>query len=208
MATYNPHDKFFHKARARGLPSRAAFKLEEILRRFHLAPPNARVADLGCAPGGWLSILSDAVGSGGRVAGVDIAACAIHPANVRVITGDILDPRIHDRVKSELGGRADLITSDLAPKLSGVAERDQARLGELLEAALAFASAALRPGGAMVAKVFMGPGFGEFPQLFRQCFKKVEVTHTRASRPGSSELYIVARDFTGAAHEGAFKMEL
>jgi len=73
MAKYEPHDRFYRKARERGLPSRAAFKIEELLARFRLVRPGARVVDLGCAPGGWLSMLAAAVGQQGRVAGVDLA---------------------------------------------------------------------------------------------------------------------------------------
>src|ERR1700716_2428890 len=82
MAKYEPHDTFYRKARDRGLPSRAAFKIEELLARFRLVRSGARVVDLGCAPGGWLSMLAAAVGPRGRVAGVDLAPCPAVAANV------------------------------------------------------------------------------------------------------------------------------
>ena len=90
---------------------------------------------------------------------------------------------------------ADLITSDLSPKLTGIADRDQARSAELLTIALEFAGVVLKPGGAMIAKVFMGGEFEDLKRKFDRAFDKVEVTHTRASRPGSSELYLVARGY-------------
>jgi 23S rRNA (uridine2552-2'-O)-methyltransferase len=197
VPTYEPHDKFYRKARAMGLPSRAAFKIEEILARNRLVPKAAKIVDLGCAPGGWLAILAQAVGSGGRVVGVDLAPVKNPPAGVITIAGDILDASVAARAANELGGRANLVTSDLAPKLTGIAARDEARSRELIDAALAFAAAILAPGGAMVAKLFMGAEFKQVVDSFKRHFGSVEVTRTKASRPGSSELYIVARDFRG-----------
>lgn len=199
MARYEPQDKFYHKARAQGLPSRAAFKLEEILARFQLVRAGARVVDLGCAPGGWLAILGRAVGAQGRVVGVDLSASAPVGPNVVTMAGDIRDPAVRAVVAQALGGPADLVTSDLSPKLSGVADRDQALSLELIETALDFACGVLKPGGAMVAKLFMGGSFDEVRARFERCFARVEVVRTRASRPGSAELYLVARNFRGAA---------
>ena len=195
MARYQPHDKFYHRAREQGLPSRAAFKLEELLARFRLVREGGRVVDLGCAPGGWLAILAGAVGERGRAVGVDLAACARIDKNIVTIVGDILDPAVRAALVEALGGPADLVTSDLAPKLTGIKARDEARLVELLDAAVTVARDVLRPGGAMVAKVFMGGGFESARALFAQDFGRCEVVRTRASRPGSSELYLVARDF-------------
>jgi 23S rRNA (uridine2552-2'-O)-methyltransferase len=197
VATYEPHDKFYRKARAMGLPSRAAFKLEEIVARNRLAGKGARVVDLGCAPGGWLVILVATAGASGRVVGVDLAPVKNPPTGAITIAGDILDPAVAANVQSELGGRADLVTSDLAPKLTGIAARDEARSRELIDCALSFAVTMLKPGGAMVAKLFMGAQFKDIVDSFKQHFARVEVTRTKASRPGSSELYLIARDFRG-----------
>jgi len=199
VATYEPHDKFYRKARERGLPSRAAFKIEEIIARNRLVVANsgARVVDLGCAPGGWLAILVAAAGAGGRVVGVDLAPVKNPPAGAIAIVGDILDDAVTARVQHELGGRADLVTSDLAPKLTGIAARDEARSRELIDSALSFAVTILKPGAAMVAKLFMGTDFKDIVDSFKRDFGKVEVTRTKASRPGSSELYIIAREFRG-----------
>src|SRR5258708_919346 len=195
MARYDRPDKFYRKARAAGLPSRAAFKLEELLARFKLVRAGACVIDLGCAPGGWLAILARAVGSNGRVVGIDLAECRAIAPNVMTIAGDIRDAAMRIEVAARLGGGADLITSDLSPKLSGIADRDQARSTELLTIVLEFAGAVLKPGGAMIAKVFMGGEFVGIKSAFERAFDKVEITHTKASRPGSSELYLVARGF-------------
>jgi 23S rRNA (uridine2552-2'-O)-methyltransferase len=197
MARYDPRDRFYRAARARGLPSRAAFKLEELIARFHLVRAGARVADLGCAPGGWLAVLAQAVGTRGQVVGVDLAACASVAANVVTIAGDIREAATRAAVVESLGGAADLVTSDLAPKLSGIRERDQALSLELITVAEEFAREALKPGGAMVAKLFMGEGFEQVRGLFERDFAKVEFVRTAASRPGSTELYAVARNFRG-----------
>ena len=199
MATYEPRDKYYRKARERGLPSRAAFKIEELIARAKLAPRGARIADLGCAPGGWLAILAHAAGPAGRIVGVDLARCANVPAGVVVVTGDILVRATVERVIAELGGAADLVTSDLAPKLTGIAMRDEARSHELLIAAREFARRVLRPGAAMVAKVFMSAEFKQVVAEFERDFASVEVTRTGATRPGSSELYIVAKGFRHGA---------
>jgi 23S rRNA (uridine2552-2'-O)-methyltransferase len=199
MAHYEPHDKFYRKAREQGLKSRAAFKLEEIIERFKLVREGARVIDLGCAPGGWLVILARAVGARGRVVGVDLAACQSSAPNVVTITGDVRDAAIRAAIAEKISAQADLVTSDLAPKLSGIKERDQALALELQMTALEFARAQLRPGGAMVAKFFMGEGFYEIKASFARAFDKVEIVRTRATRPGSSELYVVARNFRGRA---------
>jgi 23S rRNA (uridine2552-2'-O)-methyltransferase len=197
LAKYEPHDKFYRKARAMGLPSRAAFKIEEIIARNRLVSSGARIVDLGCAPGGWLAILAAAVGASGRVVGVDLAQVKNPPAGSIAIVGDILDPSVAAHVQIELGGRADLMTSDLAPKLTGIAARDEARSRELIDTALIVAATMLKPGGAMVAKLFMGAQFKDIVDSFKRHFENVEVTRTKASRPGSSELYIVARGFRG-----------
>ncbi len=182
-------------ARERGLKSRAAFKLEEILGRFKLLPSGGRAVDLGCAPGGWLAILARAAGPAGRIAGVDLEPIRNPPAGVVAIVGDIRDPAVAARVAETLGGPADLVTSDLAPKLTGIPARDEARQEELLAAALEFARIALKPGGAMVAKLFMGARFRDAVAAFERQFESVEVVRTRATRPGSAELYLVARKF-------------
>ncbi len=197
MATYRPHDTFYRKARARGLPSRASFKIEELLARFGLVNKGARIVDLGCAPGGWLAILSRAAGPKGCVVGVDLVPCKSLGPGVITIQGDIREGALVAVVAQKLGGPADLIVSDVAPKLSGIAARDEARSRELLESALKFARKLLRPGGAMISKLFMGADFAEIIAIFERDFARVEITRTKATRPGSSELYAVARDFRG-----------
>lgn len=195
MATYEPRDQFYRKARELGLPSRAAFKIEELIARGDLVRKGGRIVDLGCAPGGWLAILARAVGPGGLVVGVDLTEVKNAPRGVTTIAGDILDPAVRERVVATLAGKANLVTSDVAPKLSGIAVRDEARSHELVATALDFAIRALAPGGAMIAKIFMSGEFNAMVGKFKEHFAKLEVKRTRASRPGSAELYVIARDF-------------
>ena len=120
------------------------------------------------------------------------------PGQCRYDLGDLREAPVREEVAARLEGAADLITCDLSPKLTGIADRDQARSAELLTIALEFAGVVLKPGGAMIAKVFMGGEFEQIKRTFQRAFEKVEVTHTKASRPGSSELYLVARGFRGS----------
>ncbi len=194
MAKYEPRDKYYRKARDRGLPSRAAFKIEELIRRIAL-PRDARIIDLGCAPGGWLAILGAAVGLNGRVIGIDLAPCGNFGASVETMVADIRDPMLPEILKQKLGRPADLITSDLSPKLTGIRDRDDAQFDELIEAALAIASHTLKPGGTMIAKLFMSGAFKSILTRFETHFASIDVTKVKATRPGSSELYVIARGF-------------
>lgn len=198
MAIYQPRDKFYRKARAAGLPSRAAFKLEEILARYHLVKDDSRVLDLGCAPGGWLAVLSKAVPHGTLI-GVDLVPCTAPSPRVPIIVGDMREASVRREVIAALGGKADLVASDMAPKLSGIRDQDQARASELLEIACEVAAEVLRPGGALIAKVFMGEDLRELVARLRGSFRNAETIHLRATRPGSRELYIVARGLRPAA---------
>lgn len=195
MANYQPRDKYFKRAREQGLPSRAAFKLSELLERYRLIRPRMRVLDLGCAPGGWLAILARTAGDDARIVGVDLVACPAPSPKVAVLTGDVTDPAVRRAALELLGGPCDLIISDMAPKLSGIRARDAARCEELLRLALQTAAEMLKPGGALIAKAFMGEGLTETLAAFRARFGSVDIVRTTATRPGSRELYLVARDF-------------
>jgi 23S rRNA (uridine2552-2'-O)-methyltransferase len=195
MAHYQPQDKYFKRAREQGLPSRAAFKLSELLQRYHLLGPRTRVLDLGCAPGGWLAVLGRTAGCETRIVGVDLVSCPAMSPNATVLTGDAADPEVRRAARDLLGAPADLIVSDMAPKLSGIKARDEAGCEELLDLALRIATEMLKPGGAMIAKAFMSGGFPQILRSFRARFHKVDVVHTAATRPGSRELYLVARGF-------------
>jgi 23S rRNA (uridine2552-2'-O)-methyltransferase len=193
---YQRKDRFYRQAKARGLRSRAAFKLDDLGRR--LLHAGDRVVDLGCWPGGWLQVAAGRVGGGGRVVGVDLRELQpLDLPNVRVIRCDVADERTVERILGALEGPADVVLSDLSAQLTGVRDRDEASAGELVRVALRVADAVLRPGGALVCKVFMN---SEYPRLLgeaRRRFEEVTTTRAEATRRGSSELYWVARGFRG-----------
>jgi 23S rRNA (uridine2552-2'-O)-methyltransferase len=189
---YRRKDRFYRRAKAEGLRSRAAFKLEDL--GAELISPGDRVVDLGAWPGGWLQVAARHAGRDGIIVGVDLAEVPpLGLANVRVVRGDVRDPEIQRAVDAAVGGEADVVLSDLAPKLSGIRDRDQALAEELGRAALATALRLLRPGGGFVCKVFMGSGHAAFVAEVRRAFDRVTVTKPEATRARSSELYVVAR---------------
>lgn len=183
------------------MPSRAAFKIEEIIARNRLVSKGARVVDLGCAPGGWLAVLAATAAADARIVGVDLVACATTSPKVATLTGDAADAAVRRAAFDLLGGPADLIISDMAPKLSGIKARDEARCEDLLNLALQIAAEMLKPGGAMIAKAFMSGDFAQTVAAFRARFRTVALVRTAATRPGSRELYLVARDFRPGASE-------
>jgi 23S rRNA (uridine2552-2'-O)-methyltransferase len=155
------------------------------------------VADLGCWPGGWLQVASEAVGDEGRVVGLDAAALdpPLDAANVVTLQGDLGDPACCEALLEALGGRADLVLCDAAPKLTGVRATDRAREEALLEAVEALLVRLLRPGGSLLLKVLQGPEAQEVVRRIRSRFARARTLRPRATRKGSSEQYLLARDF-------------
>lgn len=194
MAAYERKDAVYRRAKREGFRSRAAIKLEEIDRVFSLLRPGQRVVDLGCWPGGWLQVCADRVGPRGRVVGVDVAHTEeVERPNVVVLTSDVYDESLAGRVAEALGGPADLVLSDLAPKLSGIAASDSARHAALVHRALDLARAWLAPGGIFLAKLFMDAEYQELIRDIRATFSTVKSRKLDTTRKGSSELYVCGR---------------
>jgi len=187
------HDAYFHEARRRGLRSRAALKLEAIDARDRLFRDARVVVDLGAAPGGWSQIARRSLVPGGRVIAVDILE--MEPLDgVETICGDFLCPEVLSRIEASVGRRAaDLVMSDMAPNLSGMRVRDQARWRELAESAAGFADRVLRPGGIFLAKLFQGEETEPYLRTLRERFSRVAVRKPAGSRKQSTESYAVAR---------------
>src|ERR1051325_482061 len=142
---YKPQDTYFKKAKQQGYRSRAAYKLIELQERFHLFHRGDRVVDLGAAPGGWLQIAAKYVKPGGKVVGVDLQPIQnLNDNSVFVFQGDVTDNQTQARITDLLGGPADCVISDLAPRLSGIRDADTARILELNQVALEVASQLLR----------------------------------------------------------------
>jgi len=194
-------DPYVKRARKEGARSRAHFKLAEIDARDKLLRPGMTVVDLGAAPGGWSEYAIKRVGPGGRVVAVD--RLPLEPlAGVEFIQGDFTDPRVLDLVKERLPDGADLVISDMAPNMTGVAATDQARGAELAQLATDLAEDVLRPGGALLVKAFHGSGFEELRRRLRGAFSSVAARKPGASRAESREVYLLARGYSGKRPAG------
>jgi len=187
------NDRYVKRAQAEGYRSRAAYKLREIAVRDKLFKPGMIVIDLGAAPGGWSQVAARLVAPGGQVFAVDLLE--IEPlTGVACIRGNFGDETTPADLERRLAGRrVDLVLSDMAPNLSGIASTDQARAMALAELALDFAVTHLKPQGAFLVKLFQGTGFDEFVRALRRHFKQVLVRKPEASRSRSSEVYLLAK---------------
>jgi 23S rRNA (uridine2552-2'-O)-methyltransferase len=196
---YDPKDFYFRKAKKEGLRARSAFKIDEILKRHRLLAKGDAVLDLGAAPGGFLQVLAEAVGETGVAVGVDLEPVRnLGKAWVRTAIVDLLAPDALERIRALHAGRFALVASDMAPKTIGVKITDEARSLELVRMALGVAEETLRPGGAFVAKVFMG---GEFPALKKELqarFETVVIVRPQATRESSYEVYVLGKGYRGA----------
>jgi len=188
------NDPYVVAAKAQGWRSRAAFKLIELDERFHLIRPGMRVVDLGAAPGGWSQV---AVKQGAAsVVGVDLLP--VDPiGGAAMLVGDFSDVEVQDRLVEMLGGKADLVLSDMAPNTTGHGATDHLRIVALAEAAVAFALEVLAEGGGFVAKVFQGGAERTVLEALKRHFSSVRHAKPPASRKESSELYVVATGFRG-----------
>jgi len=194
--TYRRKDAYYRRARATGYRARSAYKLAQLDDRFHLLRRGDHVLDLGAWPGGWLQVARERVGTEGRIVGIDVETVARLPAsNVFLITGDVRDPAAIRAAVDRLGRAADVVLSDLAPKLTGIRETDAARMTELADAARHALPVSLRPGGQFLMKTFMTPGHDELVGELRRVFGDVHTTRPEATRHGSSELYVVGRGY-------------
>jgi 23S rRNA (uridine2552-2'-O)-methyltransferase len=194
------NDPYVAAAHRHGYRSRAAFKLIELDDRFHLLKPGARVADLGCAPGGWTQVAVERVGPRGLVIGVDLAETT-PLAGATFLRADLTDPATGDMMRQALRGGADIVLSDMAPATTGHAATDHLRIVALAEAAFAVAAEILKPGGYFVAKVFQGGAEGELLARLKRSFAQLRHAKPPASRAESAETYVVAKGFRGYAQK-------
>ncbi len=182
-------DLYRRLAREQGYKSRAAFKLIEANERYRFLRKGGKVVDFGAAPGGWLQVVSEMVGTGGLVLGIDISPIRIKEANVVTLKMDVHDPSVAARAREALGGEADVILSDLSPAVSGVWELDQTRQVDLTMRVLDLSQELLREGGCVLCKLFEGERSQEVRDRLREMFGSVRVVKPAASRSASSELY-------------------
>ena len=190
------NDPYVARAKKEGYRSRAAYKLIEIDAKTHILKPGARVVDLGAAPGGWSQVAASRVGEGGRVVAIDVLA--IEPiAGVDFVQMDFLDPSAPEKLKSILGGTADVVLSDMAANATGHARTDHLKIMALVEAAAEFAREVLAPGGVFLAKVLQGGTEASLLASLKRDYKHVKHVKPPASRADSAELYLLASGFRG-----------
>ena len=197
------NDPYVRRANAEGYRGRAAFKIMELDDKYGFLKPGARVVDLGCAPGGWCQVavprvnaLGDKPGKQGFVLGIDLQEVeAIPGAEIHQL--DFMEDGADDKVKDWLGGRADVVMSDMAAASSGHKQTDHLRIVALCEAAAELAFDVLEPGGTFVAKVLAGGAESGLQTLLKQRFDKVANVKPPASRSDSSEKFVVATGFRG-----------
>jgi 23S rRNA (uridine2552-2'-O)-methyltransferase len=187
------NDPYVQQAQREGWRSRAVFKLKEIDEKDKLLKPGMWVVDLGATPGSWCQYAVKRIQPGGRLIALDLLD--FEPMNgVEFIQGDFREDAVLNRLKSALAGRqVDLVLSDMAPNMTGIAATDSVQVLYLAELTLDFACQHLKPGGDLLVKVFQGAGFMELRQAMQSAFEVLATRKPAASRDRSAELYLLAR---------------
>jgi 23S rRNA (uridine2552-2'-O)-methyltransferase len=193
------NDPYVKLAQKEGFRARAAFKLQEIDEEEKLIRPGQVIVDLGCTPGSWTQYarrkLAGKEGGGihGTIIGLDMLP--MEPvADVHFILGDFREQSVLDELEVAVSGRKlDLVLSDMAPNLTGIGATDAARVEDIVDLALDFACAHLKPSGCLLVKCFNGSGYSQIVEKFRQTFKTVSSKKPKASRDKSSEIFLLGR---------------
>ena len=190
------NDPYVKKAQGQGYRARAAYKLLEINEQHRLVGPGSAVVELGSAPGAWSQYLSRTLGGQGMVVALDLLP--MEPVTgVQFIQGDFRDDDTLAQLQQTLAqrgvSRLDAVLSDMAPNLSGVAVADAARMSHLVELAVAFAQAHLKPEGVLLVKLFHGSGYSQLVRLFKDHFVQVKPLKPKASRARSAETFLLGR---------------
>jgi 23S rRNA (uridine2552-2'-O)-methyltransferase len=193
MGSQWSRDKVYFRAKQEGFRSRASYKLIEIQNKFAIIRQNDNIIDLGAAPGSWLQVLRTL--TSGKVLGIDLNPIAALEG-IDTIEGDLTNPAIQEQAQAQLG-TVSVVVCDAAPKLSGHKSYDQARAIALGEEALLFACHVLKPGGNFVIKSFQGVDFPELLAQIKEHFFVVKTYSTKATRKGSTEIYIISKNFKG-----------
>ncbi len=185
------NDAFVKQAQKDGYRARAAYKLIEIDDKDQLIKPGMVVVDLGSVPGSWSQVAVQRLKGQGKVIALDILPM-VGIAGVDFIQGDFREDDVLAELEDRLNGQPiDLVISDMAPNLSGIASVDQANAAYLTELAVDFSLKWLKPNGNFLVKVFIGSGFEEIVKLMRESFEKVVTRKPKASRDRSSEVYLL-----------------
>lgn len=194
---YDRQDKFYRQAKEEGFASRAAYKLQEIDKKFHLLKRGSRVLDLGAWPGGWLQIAGPIVGSSGVVVGIDLKEIEELkvPAKFKSVVGDVSDETVLQQALDFSGKPFDVILSDMSPKITGIRIVDEGALSNIYDMALGAAYKCLRQGGCLVVKAFKGNEGHQFSLRLKEVFNIVKRCELESTRKSSNEYYIVGLNF-------------
>ena len=186
-------DYYYRKAKEEKFRSRAAYKLLQTVQKYKFMKRGDVVVDLGAAPGGWIQAARKIVGEEGFILGVDIKP--IEPCeeeNIITIVADITNPKTIETIRNLLSRPADVVISDVSPKISGIWEVDHARQIDLALSSMKIACGVLKPRGNFFVKVFEGDMLKDFLDKLKERFSVVKLVKPKASRAKSSELYILA----------------
>ena len=195
-------DYYFLKAKQENYPARSIYKLKEMDKAFRLFKPGMKVLDLGAAPGSWTLYAAERVGERGRVIGADLQSTETHfPPNVTFLQENVFERTPEFEALLEEAGPFDLVISDMAPRTTGTKFTDQARSLELCLEAMYVADRYLKPGGAFIAKIFMGPDFQDLVKPLRARYTTVKTFKPKSSRAESKEIFEVAMGFKGPVQE-------
>ena len=190
-------DPYVKRSQEEVYRSRASFKLLELQKKDGFIEAGMTVVDLGAAPGGWSQVAAELVGHKGKVIASDILPMD-SLAGVEFVQGDFTDETVLNEVLARLDDiRADLVISDMAPNMSGIRDIDQPQAMCLAELALAMAKVVLKPGAALLMKVFHGEGLDALQKELKLSFNTVKVRKPKASRARSSEIYLLSAGFKG-----------
>jgi 23S rRNA (uridine2552-2'-O)-methyltransferase len=193
------NDPYVKLAQKEGYRARAAYKLKEIDESEHLIKPGQIIVDLGCTPGSWSQYVrrklagKDGGGIHGQIIGLDMLV--MEPvADVHFIQGDFREQEVLEQLEVALAGqKVDLVLSDMAPNLSGIATTDAARMEDIIDLAIEFTRAHMKPSGSLLVKCFNGSGYTQIVEKFRQEFKVVSPKKPKASRDKSSEIFLLGK---------------
>ncbi|MBU0578067.1 RlmE family RNA methyltransferase [Patescibacteria group bacterium] len=193
---FDPQDKYFNRAKQEGYRARSAFKLEEIQERYKIIKPGDKVLDLGAAPGSFLQYIFKVVGEKGIAVGIDLQEIESFPdKNILTFKGDIYDEKLYKKIVQQIGMEEfDVITSDLAPKTSGVKFVDGGRSLDLSLQVLEIAKNYLKKDGGCVMKILPGFNEGELLSVVNKMFKTVKKFRPKAVRKSSGESYVICLD--------------
>lgn len=188
-------DEYVRRSQQDGYRSRAIYKLIEIDEKDRLVKPGMTVIDLGAAPGGWSEYCVKKLGKNGTMVALDILP--MEPIDgVAIVEGDFREDAVFEQLMAIMGNdKADLVISDMAPNISGMGSVDMPRAYYLCELALELARQVLKPGGALLVKLFQGEGFEVYNKELKSSFSRVVMRKPKASRARSREIYALATGF-------------